>query len=187
MNKSASIYVREILAKMGVTYDHCSTQVDLPQELAASVMAWGKSKIPAEILHNDGEDTKGFEDEIHSTILYGLTDDDPDAVRKIVSSVEPFSVRLGLVTAFMDKPNYDVLKIDVECPQLLKLHYALRNALKNDNKFPTYSPHCTICYLQKGKALPFLGDESFRNQFFTVSSLTYSNKDNQKIQIAFKQ
>jgi len=183
---TAKTYVREVLAKMGVTYDSCTTQIDVPPELAKSIMAWGAAKIPDDILHNDGKDTKGREDEIHATLLYGLTDDNPEGVQKIASSMEPFAIRLGLVTAFMDKPDYDVLKIAVESPQLIKLHYALRNNLKNSNKFPTYDPHITIAYLKKGAAMPYLGDESFRNQFFHAASLTYSNRDQNRIQIAFK-
>jgi len=181
-----SSFIRGIVAKYNVQYENSSTQIDFPQEIASNVIAWGQRYIPEEDLHNDGKDTKGREDNIHATLLYGLKTKDPEDVRKILAGMKPFTIRLGLITGFLDKPAYDVLKIDVEAPELYRMHYALRNALPNDNSFPTYSPHCTVAYLKKGKALRFFGCSNFRNEEFPVNGIVFSTPDGNRIPITFK-
>lgn len=175
--------IRIFIAKMGIKYDNSSTQVQVPQPLAGSIIAWGQKNIPEGNLHNDGDNSKGRENDIHATLLYGLKTSNPDDVKKVLSGFKPFEVRLGLVTAFMDKPEYDVVKIDAEAPDLIQMHYALRVELKNVNSFPSYAPHCTVAYVNKGSATDILGDETFRDQKFTVNSITFSTPDNKRIQI----
>jgi hypothetical protein len=176
-------YLRR-LAKTGVSYDHCSTQVDLNQDLSQEILDWGNVEIPEDILHNDGEDTKGREDEIHVTLLYGLLTKDPGDVQRLIPpDMSQITLRFGLITAFLDKPAYDVLKIDIESPELLRLHYILRKGLENDNSFPTYSPHCTIAYLKKGEALKFIGNDNFRYRTFTTPTMSFCQTDGHKISI----
>jgi 2'-5' RNA ligase len=173
---------RSVLAKIGIDYDFSSTQIQAPADIARAVKEFSAG-IPDDILHNDGENSKGRENDIHITLLYGLKTKDPEDVRRVLSRLGPFQVRLGLVTCFMDKPEYDVLKIDAESSQLYQMHYKLRNALKNENKFPTYSPHMTICYLKKGTGLKYLGDETFKGRTWKADSVLFSNPDNERTDI----
>lgn len=175
--------LRILLAKMGITYDNSSTQIQVPEPLASSIIEWGKKNIPDDVLHNDGDNSKGRENDVHCTLLYGLKTSNPDDVRKVLKDFDPFEVRLGLVTAFKDKDDYDVVKIDVESPDLLKMHYAIRESLKNDNDYPTYAAHCTIAYVKKGAADDVLGDATFRGKKFTISNVIFSTPDNDRIQI----
>lgn len=46
--------------------------------------------------------------------------------------------------------NYDVLKIDVKCPELEKTNKCLKNKVEYEDKYPNYHPHMTIAYLNKG-------------------------------------
>jgi hypothetical protein len=168
---------RFVAAKLNGEYKNCSTQVNLPQDMAKAVMAWGQRKIEPENLYDDGENACGFEDDIHCTLLYGLTDDDPKAVAKLLSRFGRFDVRLGLVTAFLDNPKYDVVKIDVEAPELMLMHYILKGNLPNSNKFPTYSPHITAAYVKKGSAMGVMGDASFRGMTFDVSQILFCGRN----------
>lgn len=167
-------------AKKGETYDHSSTQVDLPEQIAQEVMLWGKTNIPKADLCTTG-DAHGLEDEIHCTLLYGLMVDGPDGVAEFFKKVKPFEVRLGIINCFKDDKHHDVLKIDVESPIMEKLHYVLRENFKNKATRPTYHPHITVGYLKKGKVDKYIGDEKFRGIVFKADKITYSSKDGKKI------
>lgn len=168
-------------AKIGATYSKASTQVDLPEQLSLEVMAWGKTNIPDKDLYT--KDDKGREDEIHATLFYGITEDAEDKLRELLSGVKPFECRLGLVTTFKDKKECDVIKIDVESSEMVKLHYLIRESVKNKNEYPTYAPHITVAYVKKGKADRVLGDDRFRGATFKVTEIVYSTKDHNKIKI----
>lgn len=163
----------DVKARLNGTYKSCSTQVNLPQDLAEAVMKYGRKRIEEKDVYQDDKGTCGLEDDIHVTVLYGLTEDDPRAVGRLLGRMARFDVRLGLVSAFMDNPDYDVVKIDVEAPELLLMHYLLKGHLPNTCKFPTYAPHCTVGYVKKGKAARLLGDQPFRGLTFDVSQVMF--------------
>jgi len=174
--------VRHKEAKIGATYSKGSTQIDLPEQLAQEIMAWGKTNVPDKDLYTKDDD-KGREDEIHVTLFYGIVEDAEDKIREMMSGVKPFECRLGLVTAFKDVKEYDVLKIDIESPELVKLHYLIQDNVKNKNKYPTYTPHVSIAYLKKDKANGLIGEDRFRGTSFKVTEIVYSTKDHDKIKI----
>jgi len=169
-------------------FDYSSTQLDLPTELANSVISFAQS-IPESSLSKDptanyGAQKTGRETEPHITVLYGLSTTNEAAVRKLVESVDPIEVELGEISAFTTNEDYDVLKIDVKSKQLDLLNAKLDNALKTPGKtFDQYRPHITIAYLQKGEAAKFVGDNRFKGQKITLSDLTFSSKDGKRINI----
>lgn len=173
------------VAKLDGNYKNATTQVNLPADLAAKVIAWGKQNVSDDQLHDDGGNSSGREDDIHCTLLYGITDDALEPIVKAVQStgVQPFNLRLGLVTAFMDPKEYDVLKIDAEAPEMVRLHYGIRNLIKSVNKFPTYAPHITVAYVKKDVVDSFLGSDAFRGQEFRVDSITFIAKDKTRTQV----
>jgi len=182
--KRASETLRSIVAKLNGTYKFSSTQVNLPLDLAQRVITWGKLHVPDKDLHDDKEQSMGREDEIHCTLLYGLKVDEPQEVIELVQSVRPFEVRLGLVTVFKDVPTHDVIKIDAESPEMQKLHYLMEKLIDNGNKFPTYIPHVSVCYVKKGAADKYIGDDSFKGVTFKVDEIVFSSKEGQRTQIA---
>ncbi len=177
---------REKTAKMGVSYDHASTQVDLPEDLAKEVLAWGKKNLKDADVYEKPDGSMGREDEIHVTVLYGIKGDSPKKIEKRLRGLKPFEVRLGLITAFRDGDDNDVVKIDAEAPELQKAHYLLDDKIENDNSYPTYQPHITVAYMKKGKADPYIGDDTFRGRTFKVDDITFSTKGNEKIAIPLK-
>lgn len=181
MRKHAASLLK--LAKKGKSYSLSSTQVDMPEDIANEVMAWTKKKVTDDKVHNDGDKTCGREDEIHATLLYGLEDEDPDKVAEILKDVAPFEVRLGLVTAFKDQDDYDVLKVDVESPEMQQLHYLLEEKLPNKNSYPTYAPHMTLAYVQKDSCDDFLGNEAFKDKKFKAKEIIFSSKNGKKTPI----
>lgn len=166
-------------AKQGMVYDRSSTQYDFPEIVADRVMRWSKKNVPDSILGEDGR-----EDEIHVTVLYGLFTTNSSEVEDIIKkyNIEPFEVRLSLITAFLNG-GQDVLKVDVESSGLHNLHKLLRENLKNDNKYPEYRPHLTIAYLKKGEAENYIGRDDFQGITCKVNSIVFSSRTGDKIEI----
>jgi 2'-5' RNA ligase len=185
VKKMASEYIRSIVAKLGETYDFSSTQVDLPEDIAKKIIIWSEKNIPDSILYKDRDGGKGRENEIHITALYGITDEFKNNVEDIIKSlkIKPFDVQLGTITAFKDDKNYDVLKIDVDSPELQKLHYILEKEVDNENTHKSYHPHVTIAYIKKDAANKFIGDDTFRGKNFKAKDITFSSKNNEKVKI----
>jgi len=174
--------LRRVMAKSGVEYDAFSTQVDLPAELGQNINAWCQRITDIELYDNDKHEY-GRENDFHITLLYGIKEQSPEKVMKLLKEFRPFKVRLGLVTAFRDKAEYDVLKLDAEAPELHKIHYLLADNLKNEHSFPTYAPHMTLCYLKKGNVDKYLGDNTFQGASFFVTDIKFCLKDSSKLSL----
>ncbi len=104
---------------------------------------------PKDLYDPDGQ--HGIEDEPHITIKYGLMDWEFNSILidKILRDAEPVLYNLGHISCFQNK-EFDVLKIEVESPQLQKINYNI-SKLPNEDKFPVYTPHLTIAYLKPGR------------------------------------
>jgi len=184
--KIISDSIREICARLEGQYNSSSLQVQLPDDLAQAVIDWGKKNIPDDVLHDNAKETKGREDDIHVTLLYGLPNPGPDEVEGFLKDIGPFKVRLGLVTLFKDKPEYDVIKIDVESSDLYQLHYKIRDSVEVNNSYPSYSPHCTIGYVKKDSCEGLMGSEKFKGKTFEVDAIVFSSSNGDKIPITLK-
>ena len=168
-------------------YDNSTSQVDLPDDLAKAVIAWGKKSVTDEDLKVDDDNTAGREDEMHVTLLYGLKPKKvTDQLRSIVEAVKPFEVRLGLVTLFKDSDKQDVVKIDAESPEMQALHKEIEDAIPNVNSYPTYVPHITIAYVKKGCGDKVLGDDTFRGKTFKVDHIVFKSSDKDVTEIPLR-
>jgi 2'-5' RNA ligase len=165
-------------AKNGVSYDYSFTKIDIPKDLSSAIFKWGKENVPHSDLYTEGDNSKGREDEIHITVLYGIRDTNPASTVKVITGAKSFEVRLGLVNAFKDKKDYDVLKIEVESGELERLHYDMEKKIDCDSTYPTYKPHVTILYAKKGAIDKFIGDESFKGKTFKVNNIVFSDDKN---------
>lgn len=175
-----------LLAKLKGSYDFSSLQIQLPGDLSKSVIDWGKNNIPDEFLHNNEKETKGREDDIHITLLYGIVSGDHKDALSALNLEKGFDVRLGLVTAFKDDPKYDVIKIDAESSDLIKLHYMLERILINENTHPTYLPHITLAYVKKDSCNELIGNDFFIDKKFTVNDVVFSSKNGKRTTLNLK-
>lgn len=189
IKKAAYDYLRSIVAKLGKKYDLSSTQVNLPESIAKKIISWSKINVPESILYKKPDGSMGRENEIHVTLLYGLTDETQENVEEIIRNlkVKPFEVLLGSVSAFKDDKKYDVIKIDVDSPELQKLHYILEKNVDNKNTHKSYHAHVTIAYVKKGTADNLIGDDTFRGSKFKANSIIFSSKNGSKILIKLDQ
>ncbi len=165
-----------------------STQLTLAPRDAKPIQNYVRA-IPEHILYSEkgatGREKYGRELEPHVTSLYGLTGegDTPGAVAQAVRGHGPATVTLGKLSLFSnpDAP-YDVLKADVDSPDLHALNASLRD-LPHQNDYPDYHPHMTLAYLKKGMGAPYVGKNPFGDRQFTFESLTHSSATKQRTEI----
>ena len=139
-------------------HSYSSTQINLPEELAEQLLAWSKANIAEEDLFVDEDGGLGRETEMHVTVKYGLTEEEPsEALLDILSATKPFEIRLGRVSLFTTNEDFDVVKLTVDSPGLRELNRQVAAACPNEDKYPTYQPHCTLAYVKKGRGVQFEG------------------------------
>ncbi len=153
-----------------------STQVNLPEELAQAIYAFGQT-IPADILAADGR-----EDDIHITLKYGIHTTDPTDVRAALKGVGPITLTLGAMDRF-EAPDYDVLIITVDSPDLVYANAKVSRELAVTDTHPVYQPHVTIAYLKPGWAKQYVGDSRFAGLAATVQTVIFSSADDKIVPI----
>ena len=139
-------------SKIG-SYSYSCLMAALRPEDAFSIVSSLTSKVSSSDIHwGDGN---GAELEPHVTVLYGLHETRPDPFIALLGERQKFTVRIAGLSTF-DGDEYDVLKLDVESPELTHLNSELRRKFKYTSKFSSYSPHITIAYLKKGVSQRYL-------------------------------
>lgn len=165
-------------------YSKSSTQVTLAPEDAAPIQQFVKSIPEADIYTDPKDPTVGRETESHITALYGITNNNVAAVQKALRGVGPITVTLGETSLFKnaDKP-YDVLKVEIDSPQLKAVNKLLKKGTKNSSDFPNYTPHLTLAYIKKGQADKYAGSDMFAGKEITFNSLQFKGKDGQTVDV----
>src|SRR5581483_6226868 len=95
----------------------------------------------------------GREEQPHITVKYGLHTENAEEVRRIIEGFGPVRVTLGPVSLFTTEDtgeDYEVLKIDVDGEDLMRLNELITSSLENTDKHPEYHPHLTLAYLKPG-------------------------------------
>lgn len=134
----------------------------IPEPLAGKIRRMAK-KIKSEDLAEDGR-----EDSPHVTALCGFHGGvDAARVGDALVGRKPIKARLGPVSIFPGRGDhkFDVVKIEVESPELDDLHKALKE-LPNTQNFPEFNPHLTLGCVKAGKGKhyasekhPLMGEE----------------------------
>lgn len=156
-----------------------STQLNLPDEHAQAIKDFA-AKIPDADLAGDGR-----EDKPHVTVKYGLHGEDPDAVRELLANQPPITVKLGKTSMFPagESGNGDVVKADVDSPELHALNKKIADALPHTDTHPDYKPHATIAYVKPGEGKKYVGDSSLAGRTMTIDHLTFSGKNGKMVEI----
>lgn len=161
-------------------YEFSSTQVNLPKDIADEVRALA-SRIPDKHLAEDGR-----EENPHTTVKFGLHTNNVDDVRAVLADEAPIKVTIGDVSTFppSDSSNgAEVVKLDVDSPDLHRLNKKLSDALPHTDTFK-YAPHITLAYVNKGQAKKYVGKKhSLQGREITVNSIAFSSRDGELIEI----
>ena len=158
-------------------FDYSSAQVDLPEDLAEFFVDYA-GEIPEEEVYTDPEDgIPGREDAPHITIRYGMDTIDPADLAPALEGAGPIHATLGKVSIF-ETDKYDVIKVDVESPDLHSANKAVGDAVELPGEtFKDYQPHITIAYVKKGEGAKYVGDTYFEGAEVVFDQATFSSKD----------
>ena len=161
-------------------HEYSSTQFNMPREIADAVVKFGKD-IPEDVIGEEGR-----ESESHVTAFYGLKSASPEETREAINGTEPISVKLGKTSLF-ENEDADVLKIDVDSPELEAINKKLKK-LPNGNEHPKFEAHVTIAYLKPGKGKPYAGTDvpNVTGKTVTLDTLIFSSKNGEKTPIKLK-
>lgn len=154
-------------------HEFSSTQVNLPPEAAKAITALG-ARIPDADLAKDGR-----EDAPHVTVKYGLHGNEPEKVRKLLAGEPPITLSLGKTSIFPngESNSGDVVKVDVDSPDLHRINKKIADALPHTDTHPEYKPHATIAYVKPGLGKKYEGDASLEGTKFTIDRIVFSGKD----------
>jgi len=155
-------------------YDFLSIQFPLLQYFWALI----QNKIPEKNLYTEPNEDFGYEDDIHCTILWGITDENTlEKAQKVLDNYKPFTIQFEEITKFQSDDKYDVLKFDIYSPILEEIHEDLKKALDNKWEWPEYSPHITIAYVLPNSTNEILGNGMLTNRIITINKLQLKLKD----------
>jgi len=132
-------------------------------------------------LYRPENERYGLEKDPHITILYGIHKDvDDDQVISMFSDLtkNDFDIFVNGIDCFHND-EFDVLKLNLESSELIKLN-KLARLLNHTNNFPTYDPHLTIAYLNKGMGNKY-SDTTFHTKINNINKIVYSKTNGEKI------
>lgn len=129
-----------------------------------------QEQILIEDIYDDGTGTKGIEDCIHITILYGIDNDIQytDFIHGLPTIESYGKIKVTGLTLF-ENDDCDVLKFDVENPMLNKAFKYMESSVENCNSHPEYHGHITAGYLKKGEGKKYVNE----NLKFLVTPTQY--------------
>ncbi len=158
----------------GVSYG--CVMLPMPADVTAACLEY--------IARIDDRDMIEPEGEPHVTLLYGLTDPDPQPVADILETHPPVPLAFGAFSLFTS-PEHDVLKVDVESLPLRRLHGQLAS-LPHESSYPNYKPHLTIGYLKPGTGAYYAAlFGSFSIPHGIATEAIYSDADHEETTIPF--
>ena len=146
--------------------------------LPVPLHGWGDVLIhvdPEDVFDPDGE--HGYTLYPHITVLYGLHFvENPVKLMLYVDSVcKSVDVEFTGISIF-ENEKFDVLKFDVNAPQLIKLHNKVKSKFKCTVDFENYVPHMTIAFLQKGTGWKYK-NLSFSVPKMKIDLMRFTNSD----------
>lgn len=162
-----------------VKYDYSSVQINIKNPLAHKIVIWGEYYITdSDLFINENDFAR--EDSPHITVLYGIHTNKLTNIK-----FQEFEIELDKIS-FFENEKYNVAKIDVKGKYLHTLHNKLKTELEVTESYPTYKPHITIAYIQKGKCKDLIGNTDFKGIKIKVNELVFSAKNDEKLIIPAK-
>jgi len=173
-------------AQPNKTYDYSSAQTNLPDPLAKRITQFN-ARIPDSKLAPQKEGGDGRETQPHITLKYGLHTEEAADVEKLLAGEPPITAKLRNTSIFpaSETGKADVLKVDVESPDLQRLNAKLAAELPHTDTHPVYQPHVTVAYLKPGEGAQYAGKPvpGVSGQTITLNSVRFSAKNGQQTDI----
>lgn len=163
------------------------TESASPTKLSCLMAMLGKEDADAVLKLAESIDASDFaedgrEAEPHCTVKYGFLTQDFQDISPLVKGLPALSLTLGNLSVFTGK-EHDVLKLDVESPEIVQLNERVSDALPHVNTHPDYIPHVTVGYLKPGAGKKYAGPCSVTGRNVVVSRLVFSPAEGDKVTI----
>lgn len=163
---------------------YSSTHVLVPNPLRKKIQDAVKA-IPDDALADPGREL-----DCHVTLLYGLITNDPEPVREVLACYpQPEIALMTNGVSVFERPDYDVLKIDIISPSAESIHHLFKRKLENKWEWPSYLPHISLAYLKKGLGRIYCAPgnlENFEKDLIRVSEVVFSDSKGKKTVISLK-
>lgn len=155
-------------------YDYGCVMARIDEEAARLVLDFNYKIIGEELLYCEGINF-GREQHPHVTIKYGLVQSyTEDQMKQMLRNVTPFDIQVKGISIFEGDDRYDVVKFDVDSPELHKLHEQF-GYLPNHDEYPEYHPHMTLAYVKRGYGNRFVKKPS-KFARVPVKMIVYSDR-----------
>jgi len=165
-------------------YEFSNTQVQLPSDLVDRILSEGRKLVNRRNLYSSDQ---GYEDKPHITVLYGVHADSPPlSLIDILETYPKFTIQLGLVSLFKGVENdngFDVVKIDINNPDLHVLNQAVEECCEYTDQFDEYNPHITIAYVKPDTCDYLTNNPTFKGLSFVVDRILFSGHSGNKREI----
>jgi hypothetical protein len=137
-------------------------------------------------IYDDEDGTHGLETKPHTTLLYGLHDNDSifKMSKYILENAKYDDCEIKTPSLF-ENEKYDVLKFDVDGSFLYKINKEL-SKLPHTTDYPDYHPHLTIGYLKPGCGKKYVKiiKEKYKDEIIlTPKHAVYSYPDRKIVKI----
>ncbi len=151
-------------------HDYSSVQIAITGK-PADILRKLAMAIPDGDLAPDGREL-----EAHCTVFYGVHFMSPsERLRDALKNFGPVEIKLGKTSLF-ENPDADVLKVDVESPDLQRLHKLIGRVVPTHETHPKYLPHITIAYVRSGKGKKYAGNSALVGQKLRFDSVEFSGR-----------
>lgn len=151
---------------------------EVKSPLKETIYNWGLNNISDHDIFPD----LARSDDLHCTILYGIKEEDPYHIEKVLVGEPSFEVTLGDISIF-DNELFDVLKIDVHSKDLYQLYNIASRSITHKSSYKNFSPHITIAFMkkQKGKqVLNKINKKEFFGTKYKVNKLCFNRNDKKR-------
>ena len=154
--------------------DYSCLMVKPPKKERDAILGWNYQFIPEDILFvKPDSDYTGRDNTPHITVKYGILTNKVEEILPLLPE-EDIQIKLGKVSKFDKNPDYDVIKVEIESPELHELNKKISENLECHDTFPEYIPHLTLAYVKKGTGDFLIGNTNLVGVSFKVDSLDLS-------------
>ena len=165
----------------GKKYPFSSTHVEMSSDVMDAFLEKGKKIVDKPQLYKPDDRFYGLTDNPHITVLYGIHAEHPSVeLMDIVETYPKFTITLGNVSLFKGSENnnpFDVIKTDINCPDLHALNTAFKECGAFTSDYPDYEPHATVAYVQPDTHDHLKGLPAFQGWSFVVDKIVFSGKN----------
>jgi 2'-5' RNA ligase len=175
------------LYKLASEKEYSWVAIEAPEDIAIKIKKFQKEISKDDLfIEKNNWHKKGLELFFHITVKFGIEIDDPEKIKEVLKNQDGGEVFFDKIDFFAGDEN-DVLIVKCKSKSLAKMHKILKDEVKNEEKFPNYTPHITVAYLKKGKGKKYkeMAEKELGEVFksFKFNEVFFEDKDNNRTNI----